>query len=326
MAIYRGAGGSGASTTDSYLNQVTQQALDAGVSATSAASSLSGITTQAAEAARHAGLSEASATEAAASATAATVNGNAAGATAATALTAIAAAATAATDADVLEAEAAKAAAETAQAAVAAAAAAAVTVAAAIATSASNAATSASTAAGAATLAANNAVAIAAGTTYDPAALVNDLTRNTQATNFTTTLTRSTGVGDGVSEVVSEHTLSGTQRNYTKAQRSGIDVVVQDGTGAIVIPLDESNNFSVSIGLSGTIANPVDMNLYLGQTGSIFLTQPTAGGNTLSFGTQWKFAGGEIPVISATGNPVDRIDYIVYSSTAIHAVMTLVVS
>ncbi len=80
-------------------------------------------------------------------------------------------------------------------------------------------------------------------------------------------------------------------------------------------------NFTVTLGHNATIANP--SNLTAGQSGSIFLVQDSTGSRTASWGTYWDFAGGSAPTLTTAGGSVDRIDYIVRSSTSIHAVATL---
>jgi hypothetical protein len=59
-----------------------------------------------------------------------------------------------------------------------------------------------------------------------------------------------------------------------------------------------------------------------GQSGSIFIVQDGTGSRTLAYGSYWDFAGGTAPTLTTTANAVDRIDYVVRSSTSIHAVFT----
>jgi hypothetical protein len=92
--------------------------------------------------------------------------------------------------------------------------------------------------------------------------------------------------------------------------------------GVTITPdFDTAQNFSVTLGGNRTLANPT--NIDAGQTGSIFITQDGTGSRTLAFGTYWKFAGGTAPTLTTTASAVDRIDYIVFSSTVIHAIATL---
>jgi len=91
--------------------------------------------------------------------------------------------------------------------------------------------------------------------------------------------------------------------------------------GATITPdLSDSNNFSVTLGGNRTLANPT--NITAGQSGSIFISQDGTGSRTLAYGSYWDFANGAAPTLSTTANAVDRIDYIVRTSTSIHAVFT----
>lgn len=82
-----------------------------------------------------------------------------------------------------------------------------------------------------------------------------------------------------------------------------------------------SCNFTVTLGTNTTIANP--SNLVAGQSGSIFIVQDSTGSRTASWGSYFDWAGGTAPTLTTAGGSVDRIDYIVRSSTSIHAVATL---
>ena len=85
-----------------------------------------------------------------------------------------------------------------------------------------------------------------------------------------------------------------------------------------------SCNFTLTLGHNVTLNNP--SNLTAGQTGSIFLVQDGTGSRTLTFGSYYDFAGGTAPTISTAASSVDRLDYIVRSSTSIHCVVTLAYS
>jgi len=112
------------------------------------------------------------------------------------------------------------------------------------------------------------------------------------------------------------------QLHITKAAKADIGTLTD---GATITPdFDANQNFSVTLGGNRTLANP--SNIDAGQTGSIFVVQDGTGSRTLSFGSYWKFAGGTAPTLSTAAGSVDRIDYIVYTTTAIHAVATLNVS
>ena len=105
---------------------------------------------------------------------------------------------------------------------------------------------------------------------------------------------------------------------WTAGQRGEITTLTD---GATITPdLADSNNFTVTLGGNRTIANPT--NIVAGQAGSIFVVQDGSGSRTAAFGSYWDFAGGTAPTLTTTASAVDRIDYIVRSSTSIHAVFT----
>ena len=85
--------------------------------------------------------------------------------------------------------------------------------------------------------------------------------------------------------------------------------------------LNASNNFSVTLAGNRTLANPT--NITAGQSGSIFVTQDGTGSRTLAYGSYFKFAAGTAPTLSTAAASVDRIDYVVASTTKIHAVASL---
>jgi hypothetical protein len=109
-----------------------------------------------------------------------------------------------------------------------------------------------------------------------------------------------------------------TAQTFTKGQRGEITTLTD---GATITPdMADSNNFSVTLGGSRTLANP--SNIVAGQSGSFFITQDGTGSRTLAYGSYYDFAGNTAPTLSTTANSVDRIDYIVRTSTSIHCVFT----
>jgi len=106
---------------------------------------------------------------------------------------------------------------------------------------------------------------------------------------------------------------------WTAGQRAEITTLTD---GATITPdLNDSNNYVVVLAGNRTIANPT--NITAGQSGSIFITQDGTGSRTASWGSYWDWAGGTAPTLSTGASQVDRIDYIVRSSTSIQAVATL---
>ena len=100
----------------------------------------------------------------------------------------------------------------------------------------------------------------------------------------------------------------------------GLIVGLSDAA-SISTNLTLSNNFSVTLAGNRTLANPT--NIAAGQSGSIFITQDGTGSRTLAYGSYFKFVGGTAPTLSTAAAAVDRIDYVVATTTKIHAVVSL---
>jgi hypothetical protein len=99
------------------------------------------------------------------------------------------------------------------------------------------------------------------------------------------------------------------------------DIVSLTDGASIAIDFNNGQNFAVQLAGNRTLESPT--NCVAGQTGSILLIQDGTGGRTLSYGANWKFAGGTAPTLSTAISAVDRVDYIVYTSTAVQAIATL---
>ena len=107
-------------------------------------------------------------------------------------------------------------------------------------------------------------------------------------------------------------------QTFSAAQRGTISTLTD---GATITPdFATANNFTVTLAGNRTIANPT--NLTAGQSGSIFIVQDGTGSRTAGWGSYWDFAAGTAPTLTTNANGVDRVDYVVRSSTSIHAVFT----
>lgn len=116
--------------------------------------------------------------------------------------------------------------------------------------------------------------------------------------------------------------LLGKELHIAKAAVADI-VSLTDGA-SIAVDFNNGQNFAVQLAGNRTLESPT--NCVAGQTGSIFVIQDGTGGRTLSYGGNWKFAAATPPTLSTGAAAVDRIDYVVYTSTAVHAVGSLNVS
>ena len=108
------------------------------------------------------------------------------------------------------------------------------------------------------------------------------------------------------------------------AKAAVADIVSLTDGANISVDFNAGQNFAVQLAGNRTIDNPT--NCVPGQTGSIFVIQDGTGSRTLSYGTNYKFPGGTAPTLSTGASACDRIDYITFTSTNIHAVATLNVS
>ncbi len=146
---------------------------------------------------------------------------------------------------------------------------------------------------------------------------VDSITSSTQ-TLTVDNLLESGDIGSTVQAHDADTAKTDVAQTFTKAQRGTITTLTD---GATITPdFSASNNFTVTLAGNRTLANP--SNLTAGQSGSIFILQDSSGSRTLSFGSYWDFAGASAPTLTTDASAVDRVDYIVRSTTSIHAVFT----
>jgi hypothetical protein len=125
-------------------------------------------------------------------------------------------------------------------------------------------------------------------------------------------------IGTDVQAYNANTAVTNAVQTFTSGQRGEITALTDGST--ITPDLADSNNFSVTLGGNRTLANP--SNIVAGQSGSFFITQDGTGSRTLAYGSYYDFAGGTAPTLSTTASAVDRIDYVVRTSTSIHCVFT----
>ena len=98
------------------------------------------------------------------------------------------------------------------------------------------------------------------------------------------------------------------------------DIVSLTDAASIAVDFNTGQNFAITLAGNRTLENPT--NCVAGQVGSIFIVQDGTGSRTLAFGSNWDFPDGTAPVISTSINSVDRLDYIVHTSTDVHGLVT----
>jgi hypothetical protein len=158
---------------------------------------------------------------------------------------------------------------------------------------------------------------------------------NTVITNLSATLATSIANHLPLAGGTLTGTVSGTDF-YVSAVAIGVDALLgkelRIGTAAvadivsltdavsIAVDFNTGQNFAITLAGNRTLENPT--NCVAGQVGSIFIVQDGTGSRTLAFGSNWDFPDGTAPVISTSINAVDRLDYIVHTSTDVHGLVT----
>ena len=160
------------------------------------------------------------------------------------------------------------------------------------------------------------------GTPAAPTATAGTNTTQIATTEFVTTATsgkaNTSDIGSTIQAYDADTAKTDVAQTFTAAQRGTISTLTD---GATITPdFATANNFTVTLAGNRTIANP--SNLTAGQSGSIFIVQDGTGSRTASWGSYWDFAAGAAPTLTTDANGVDRVDYVVRSSTSIHTVFT----
>jgi hypothetical protein len=90
-------------------------------------------------------------------------------------------------------------------------------------------------------------------------------------------------------------------------------------TDAATVAVDMSTfiNATVTLGGNRTLGNPT--NVKVGQSGIIRIVQDGTGSRTLSYGTDWEFAGGTAPTLTTTAGANDLLFYQVLASARVFA-------
>ena len=110
---------------------------------------------------------------------------------------------------------------------------------------------------------------------------------------------------------------------FRNAQRARIESVTVGGAN-VALDFANAQMFSLTLGTNTNLDRP--SNLTVGQSGTIFLVQDGTGSRTLSYSSVFDFVGGTAPTLTTTASAVDRIDYVVRTTSSIHAVASLALS
>ena len=98
------------------------------------------------------------------------------------------------------------------------------------------------------------------------------------------------------------------------------DLVSLTDAGTVAVDFNAGQNFHLTLADNRALGNPT--NCVAGQVGSIFIVQDGTGSRTLSYGSSWEFIGGTAPTLSTDAAAVDRLDYIVRTSTAVQSILS----
>ena len=110
-------------------------------------------------------------------------------------------------------------------------------------------------------------------------------------------------------------------QTYTAGQRGEVTTLTSS-SGSVAIDFSLSNNFKLT--LSEAVTAITVSNATAGQSGSIFIEQPSSGGPYAVGGwvAAFLFSGATAPTITQTASKTDRVDYAILSATQIQVVWT----
>ena len=179
----------------------------------------------------------------------------------------------------------------------------------------------------------SSAIVFTDGTTVTPATDSTGLGLGTAAElNFGTSINELIPVSSAdtrYANVSSDETITGaytftstTSFNTTEVIASATQayskpVSVAVASSAVSLDFSTGNNFTTILNGNVSIANPTTPQP--GQSGIIYIRQDGTGSRTMSFNSNWDFAGGTAPTLSTAASAVDALIYNVQTSTAISA-------
>ena len=125
--------------------------------------------------------------------------------------------------------------------------------------------------------------------------------------NFTTTLTGDLTISTGSATVGTRVAVLNTAQQYSRAHNfAATALTITGGT----VPWDLSQNQVATLTVNTTTTMNTPTNPQAGATYVMIVTQSTAGNNTLSFSTAYKFPGGTAPILSTGSAQVDILSFV----------------
>jgi hypothetical protein len=126
--------------------------------------------------------------------------------------------------------------------------------------------------------------------------------------NFTTTLAGDVTISAGTATVSTRVAVVNTAQEYTATHNFNATSLTISTGSTIAWDLSANQVAKLEVTTNSTLStptNPVD-----GATYMLVVTQGTAGNNTLSFSTAYKFPGGSAPVLSTGSSDVDVLAFV----------------
>ena len=149
---------------------------------------------------------------------------------------------------------------------------------------------------------------------------------NIASPTFTGTVTIPAGasiadIGSTIQAHDADTAKTDVAQTYTAGQRAEVTTLTSS-SGSVAIDFAASNNFKLT--LSEAVTAITVSNATAGQSGSIFIEQPSSGGPYAVGGwvAAFLFSGAAAPTITQTASKTDRVDYTILSATQIQVVWT----
>ena len=125
--------------------------------------------------------------------------------------------------------------------------------------------------------------------------------------NFTTTLLGDVTISTGSATVGTRVAVVNTAQEYSRTHNfAATALTITSGT----VPWDLSQNQVATLTVTTNSTMNTPTNPKAGATYVLIVTQGTAGNNTLSFSTAYKFPGGIVPSLSTGSSDVDVISFV----------------
>ena len=145
--------------------------------------------------------------------------------------------------------------------------------------------------------------------------------QGTNTTQVATTAYVQAEVGQSIQAHDADTAKTDVAQTYTAGQRGEVTTLTSS-SGSVAIDFSLSNNFKLT--LSEPVTAITVSNATAGQSGSIFIEQPSSGGPFAVGGwvAAFLFSAAAPPTITQTASKCDRVDYAILSATQIQVVWT----